>query len=119
MPYDYIDPSRETDAFSLPDVEIWEDYIYELECPRCGEFEIPGEVATATQEQYCPSCGHSDNVVAKRTKRTGWFWQYGMPGYMPDSDYPSGPYDSYEDALTEAREQAGYYGEADAEEDTD
>ena len=110
MSYRYLDEKRSEDANSLPDVEVWEDYVDELEC-SCGVYDIPGCVtdAVGAEECYCPSCA-KPAISVERTKRNGWFFQYGMPGYLPDSS-PWGPYETEDEALEEAREYAGIYDE--------
>ncbi len=108
MSYVYLQTSREEDTYSLPDVEVWESQVWDLHCYRgCGDFEVSEDYATAARpDVHCPSCEYH-SAKAEQTTRTGWFYQYGMPGYMPSSD-ESGPFDSEEDALADAREQAGY-----------
>lgn len=64
MPYRYVDPSRETDIYSLPDVEIW-----------------------YTQKVY---------------KESGFYYAYGFPGCLHDSD-PVGPFNTEQEALEDAR----------------
>lgn len=81
MSHEYVDPTREDDPHALPDVEVFHlsDADVMVRDLRDGDGEFMG---------------------------AGWYYQYGMPGYMPDSD-PSGPYDTEDEALAAAREDAG------------
>lgn len=106
MPYVYSDPSREEDKWSLPNVEIFEltaEEAFELDentvsmylrkFPRAtmSSRERDRMIQTAIDAGDC--CG-------------GWFWQACFPGCLPDSE-PIGPFDTYSDALADAREVAG------------
>ena len=97
----YSDPKRESDPHALPDVEVWEDRIYELLCERCGKFDITEGEATATSAVYCPSCERE--ATAKPTMRFAWWWWSCFPGCLPDSK-PFGPFETEADALADARE---------------
>ena len=33
----------------------------------------------------------------------GYYWQAGFPGCMPDSEYPSGPFQTEDEAIQDAR----------------
>lgn len=73
---EYSDPTRSADPYALPDLEIFHcPNDYDLE-PQSGE-----------EEPYEP----------------GWYYWYCFPGCMPDSD-PFGPFDSYNSALADARD---------------
>jgi len=100
----YSDPTRETDAYALPDVEIWEADVWQLECSRgCGSFEVDGETIEARRpECYCPSCGYNSGAAEKSARRAFWYW-FCLPGCMPDSE-PDGPYETEADALAAARD---------------
>ncbi len=81
MTYEYVNIERENDPHALPDVEI-----YELVYPeKRVHQEFGGESVWM---------------------ETGWYYQYGFPGCLPESD-PFGPFDTAEEALEEAREYAG------------
>lgn len=73
----YIDPSRENDKWSLPD----------------------GEVFYAEEGDWQVDAGDGDSV----NNDAGWYWWCCLPGCMPDSE-PTGPYDTEEEAIAEARE---------------
>jgi hypothetical protein len=97
----YSDPSRQADPYSLPDVELWEDYIVEIDCPCCGVHEVPYESAYATETLYCPSCGLSpDGITAEATGITAFWYWYCFPGCLPDSDV-YGPYNTEKEAMDE------------------
>ena len=83
MPYFYTDPNRESDPHALPDVEVFQtdERGYVNGEPFVLPHE-PGERAYGV--------------------RNGWFYAYGFPGCLWDSD-PIGPFDTEEEALAEAR----------------
>lgn len=80
----YSSPKRESDPYSLPDVEI---------------FEITSTV-------------HLDgNLDAEdSTLYPGWYWQSCFPGCLPDSD-PIGPFETEEAALADAQSEAWQFEE--------
>jgi hypothetical protein len=75
--YVYSDPTREPDPWSLPNVEILHVTEGELSDPETGD-PLPG----------------------------GWFFAFGFPGCLWDSD-PFGPYETEEEAIAAAREVSG------------
>lgn len=101
----YSNPKRERDPQTLPDLDIfqlsaeeqaelgcYEDEHWELheQFPLMGFNSREREKAIAHMIQACGLTG-------------GWYWQSCFPGCMPDSD-PVGPFDSYDEALADARE---------------
>lgn len=117
MAYYYTDPRRESDPHALPDVEVWQGDIYEVTCHRCKrdtdessnpaciechddatEIDITDEIEVEESQGF--------DCIAVRTDRQGWFYAFGLPGCLYDSDI-SGPYATEADALDNAREQAG------------
>ena len=92
MTYKYIDAKRESDPHALPDVEVFE-------LVRPEEFEL---------EEF---------PDGKTWLEPGWYYRYGMPGYLPDSD-PFGPFDTEEEALEDAREYSGVYDNDEVDKDT-
>lgn len=70
----YSDPTRENDKWALPDVEVF--HMSESEAR-----EMLGEESEG-----------------------GWFYQFGFPGCMPDSD-PIGPYATHDEAIDAMREE--------------
>ena len=83
MPYKYVDPKRENDPHALPDVEI-----FELDRPKQFDLEEFGGDKTWLEP--------------------GWYYQYGFPGCLSESD-PFGPFETEDEALEDAREFAGTY----------
>lgn len=77
----YSDPRRENDPHALPDLEVWEI--------RASD---PIDV-----REYSREDGETEILSA------GWYYWFCFPGCMPDSDL-SGPFDSYDAALADARE---------------
>ena len=75
----YSDESREDDAYSLPDVEI---FYHE-------------------QGDYPDSETWEDGDGEERP--TGYYFWYCFPGCMPDSD-PVGPFDTEEEAIAAMRD---------------
>ena len=88
MAYYYIDQSRDSDPHALADVEIFQ---------TDENGYLDGEPFVLPHEPGEPAEG-----VA-----LGWFYAYGMPGYLYDSE-PVGPFDTEAEALAAAREAAGY-----------
>ena len=77
----YSDPKRESDPYSLPDVEVFYAEAGEIEPSEAGEIE-PSEA--------------------------GFYYWYCFPGCMPDSE-ATGPFATEDEALEDAREQASDY----------
>lgn len=50
-----------------------------------------------------------DAIVAEEGITGGWFWQYCLPGCMPTSEFPNGPFESYAEAYADALEDAATY----------
>lgn len=108
MPYRYTDPKRASEPHALPDVEIWEDRIYQVTCEGCGVYYWPEFCATAVDqaELCCQSCARA-GLEIEPTDCKGWFFAFGSPGHLWDSEQPNGPYPTEEAALEAAREIAG------------
>jgi hypothetical protein len=77
MPYEYTDPTQESDPHALPDVEVFNAEAY----------------LTRNDPNWSLS-GFTD---------PGFYWVSGSPGCLWDSD-PVGPFETYELALADARE---------------
>ncbi len=109
MPYHYTDVSRENDPHALPDVEVWRDRVLIVQCQRDACYERTEVCEAAVQatapDVYCPCCEYH-SATAERTDTVGYWYSYGMTGYMNESD-PVGPYETEAEALTAAREAAG------------
>lgn len=77
----YSDKRRESDPYSLPDVEVFYD---------------DGDIVNGHARNY----DSEGNVV-----EPGWYWWSCFPGCLPDSE-PFGPFESEEAALSDARDEA-------------
>jgi len=102
MPQHYSDPSRASDPYALPDVEVFEAQLGS--CPRCSSRH-----PYFNRDDYCPSCEHYGTNTGRASRRklrplkaTAWYWQPCFPGCLPDSD-PIGPFASEADALADAQ----------------
>jgi hypothetical protein len=104
MPYHYIDKSRENDPHALADVEVFESAVWILDCV-CGEYEIPSYGEMTDQYADCPYCSDTRRPV-RIGGRMGFWYAFGTPGCLWDSA-PVGPFDSEDEALAAAREDAG------------
>jgi hypothetical protein len=76
----YTDPSRVGLTCALPDAEVF--------------FAKEGEFLLGPDQEYAEPCS------------AGWYYWYCLPGCLPDSD-PYGPFETEEEAIADAREQAG------------
>lgn len=96
MPYIYSDPSRETDPYAIPDVEVFEmPYAY---CDECDGVMADEDAAGRVVCNDCP-----DPVRVAPTAR-GWFYWFCFPGCLPEGDgTPSGPFTTYDAAVAAAR----------------
>ncbi len=83
----YSDPSRESDKWSLPDVEVF--YL--------SESDLDG--IRADNE------GPHDEEDDEDTREPGWYYWYCFPGCMPEGDM-TGPYATEDDAIAAMREAA-------------
>ena len=99
----YSDPKRESETYSLPDIEVWQDRIAIVVC-QCGEYEVPQDHAS-DGDIYCPSCDKLADGV-RTTDRNGWFYWFCFPGCMPDGGL-NGPFTSEAEALEDARDGMG------------
>lgn len=102
----YSNPKRESDKWSLPDIEIFEltaaevaemdeDLIHEY--MKRTEYRLAG-MNRATREKMFEA------IVEEECISGGWFYWYCLPGCMPDSS-PFGPYKTKDEALAAAREE--------------
>jgi len=69
----YSDQTRESDPHALPDIEV---------------FHVPDDYQPETEDG--------------EALEEGWYWWSCFPGCLPDGE-PSGPFDTEEEALEDAR----------------
>jgi hypothetical protein len=77
----YSDPTRESDRYALPDVEVFALSQLEANYNRAN-------------------LDHADDDTLTKA---GWYWWACFPGCMPDSD-PFGPFDTEEQAIANAQD---------------
>jgi hypothetical protein len=121
MGYEYSNPKLASDTWSLPNVEVFAAPIHRVSCDYCGR---------DNDEHYtsvCLECGREATLLplepdetdakvrAEKTERIGFWHQPCFPGCLPDGD-AYGPFETYEAALADAREQ---YGDDDTESEGD
>jgi hypothetical protein len=101
MSQHYSNPNRESETYSLPDVETFLGRV--TECQNCG---TGGCLIDGSQisDVDCPECGKR-RIKVTDTKRQ-WFYWFCFPGCLPDSD-PIGPFATEDEAIADARENAG------------
>lgn len=108
MPQAYSNPDRETDAYSLPDLEIFqltareaaeqdEDTVYEF--MKRHEFRLASMNGKVREAMF-------DAIIEETGIEGGWFYWFCFPGCIPDSS-AFGPFGSYNEALADARNQFG------------
>ena len=105
----YSDPSRESDPYALPDVEVfevWRDrrgihnaWINREDC--CEKICTCHDDHAWLETSYPDGCSSCDC----QWSALGWYWQSCFPGCLPDSD-PVGPFDTEEEALADAQQGA-------------
>ncbi len=106
MTQHYSDPSRESDPYALPNVEV---------------FELTAAEVAATQEdliyeymkrhEFRLACMNSrvreamlNAMVEEEGITGGWFYWFCFPGCMPDSE-AIGPYDTRQEAVEAAQDE--------------
>ena len=77
----YSDPTRESEPYALPDVEVF--YLSQLEVNYNRE--------------------NLDHADENTLTEAGWYWWSCFPGCLPDSE-PSGPFNTEAEALAEAQD---------------
>lgn len=106
MSQHYSDPSRESDTYALPDVEVFQLTAREVaesadyselvdEYSRRHEFRLANMNTSVRNRMY-------DALIAEEGITGGWFWQSCFPGCLPDSD-PIGPFETHAEALADAQ----------------
>ena len=97
----YLDESRATDPYALPDLSIehqeWITLEYQGETHR---FDGIDDALDYVREVY------RDGDSIEINTESGYYAAICLPGCLPDSDW-SGPYDSEDDAMQEMRELYG------------
>jgi hypothetical protein len=112
MPRFYSDTSREGDKWSLPDAEVfeltpqeqiesglWEDELWEL--MRSDNQHRLATMNSRSRERLL------DELIELHGIATAWFYRFGFPGCMPESDL-FGPFASQEDAIADCRESVDW-----------
>jgi hypothetical protein len=110
----FVDPSRESDTYALPDAEVFHadagEWWYTDDGERC---DAPSVFCPVCEDDMVWSDTEEDHVCAecKREAGTkvrpcgaGFYWWYSLPGCLPDSE-PWGPFDTEDKAIASAREQ--------------
>ena len=110
----YSNPQRESDPYSLPDVEVFqltaaeaasqdEDLVYEYS--KRPEFRLC-HMNSRVQEAML------DAIVEEEGITGGWFWWTCLPGCLPDSS-AMGPFETRALALADAQENSDLEDEED------
>jgi hypothetical protein len=106
MSQHYSNPDRESDTWSLPDLEVFEltarevaerddELIYHYS--KRHEFRLASMNSRTREKMF-------DTIIEEEGITGGWFYWFCFPGCMPDSD-AIGPFASHKEALADAREQ--------------
>lgn len=100
MSYEYSVKSQEREPNTLPDVEVFEGSLHE--CVKC-------ELQTYS-DGVCAECGsnvYRQTISDEPTGAAymGYWYAFGFPGCLWDSE-PTGPFETYDQALTAARDMA-------------
>jgi hypothetical protein len=88
----YTDPSRESEPTALPDAEV-----FYVETGEWGWLKNGDRIQT----------GDPDWDEVTDTNEAGYYWWSCFPGCLPDGQ-PNGPFETEEEAIADAREQAGF-----------
>lgn len=99
MAQHYSDTKRETDPYSLPNVETFKARYGD--CPFC----TATVVEDGSGQFHCEECsdGRKAQGVTPAEVNRGWFYWFCFLGCLPDSD-PIGPFVTEAEALADARE---------------
>ena len=102
----YSDPTRESDPHALPDIEVFELTAAEaVELDEDLMFEAMKEFPLANMNSRDREKA-IDWAVEDSGATGGWFYHYCFPGCLPDSDFPTGPFKTYQEATNAAQEDA-------------
>ena len=95
----YSDPTRESEPYSLPDVEVF--------FVGCQDFmqADPGTWMNSLMHDLSslPNVGALLMKSQRASDLRGWYWWSCFPGCLPDGD-PNGPFDTEALALADAQD---------------
>lgn len=101
----YTDPSRESETYALPDARVYQLTAREVaeqdeelirEYMRKHDYRLAGFNSRVAEAMF-------DAIIEEHAIAGGWFFDFCMPGCMPDSQ-PFGPYGSHTEAINAARD---------------
>lgn len=105
MSQEYSNPARESDLHALPDIEVFQ-------LTAAEQVEQDEDLMYAASKQFPLATMNSrerdkaiDWAIEESGATGGWFWWTCFPGCLPDSP-AIGPFDTYAEALADAREGA-------------
>ena len=100
----YSDPSKESDTWSLPNVEVFE--MSALEAAESVLYEDDQHEYLKRFPLATMNSRDREKMVSTMVEelgiKGGWFYWYCLPGCLPDSS-PIGPFDSCNDAVSACR----------------
>lgn len=103
MSQEYSNPASESDPHALPDIEIFELTAAEqVEQDEELMWEATKRFPLATMNSRDRSQA-IDWAIETSGAKGGWFWWTCFPGCIPNGP-AIGPFDTYADALADARE---------------
>lgn len=103
----YTDPTRESDTYALPDARVYQLTALEaaeLDEERMEEYLRKPEFRLASMSSRTRAA-MLDAIVENEGITGGWFFDYCLPGCLPDSA-AFGPYASCDAAIDAARDMA-------------
>lgn len=77
----HSDPKRESEPYALPDVEV---FYHDQDIDR-----VDAALWLDPDGDPLPS---------------GWYWWACLPGCLPDSEFPNGPFETEADAIADAQD---------------
>lgn len=113
----YSDPASESDPHKLPDIEVHHLSAEEV-VGQLNEFDDDAIIQWLKDHDVTQDLIDYDDYLLRpleyfpklckivRDKVEGWYYRVCFPGCLPDSD-DTGPFDTEEEALNEAREDYG------------
>lgn len=103
----YTDPSRQSDTYAMPDARVYQltaREVAELDDDLIRQYSRMPQYRTAAMSSRTRDAMF-DAMVEDEGITGGWFFDYCLPGCLPDSQ-PFGPYDSRDAAIAAARDMA-------------